>query len=137
MSSKNINNINKVAQYKSDVKSQATKTGQILSGERIFTRSCGLNNDHVRAFIFIGMSNTKQSEEILEKLITDCGMYFIWDHCQMSIRKVERQDGMVDFRVEINRVDMPRLRRISQLLKMAGAVEGVYEDIPQRSNILA
>lgn len=55
----------------------------------------------------------------------------------MSIRKVERQDGMADFRVEINRVDMPRLRRISQLLKMAGAVEGVYEDIPQRSNILA
>lgn len=137
MSSKNINNINKVAQYKSDVKSQATKTGQILSGERIFTRSCGLNNGHVRAFIFTGMSNTKQSEEILEKLITDCGMYFIWDHCQMSIRKVERQDGMVDFRVEINRVDMPRLRRISQLLKMAGAVEGVYEDIPQHENVLA
>ena len=137
MSSKNINNINKVAQYKSDAKSQATKTGQILSGEQIFTRSCGLNNGHVRAFIFTGMSNTKQSEDILEKLIADCGMYFIWDHCQMSIRKVERQDGMADFRVEINRVDMPRLRRISQLLKMAGAVEGVYEDIPQRSNILA
>lgn len=134
MSSKNIN---KVTQYKSDVKSQATKTGQILSGERIFTRSCGLNNGHVRAFIFIGMSNTKQSEDILGKLIADCGMYFIWDHCQMSIRKVERQDGMADFRVEINRVDMPRLRMISQLLKMAGAVEGVYEDIPQRSNILA
>lgn len=135
MSSKNINNINKVAQYKSDIKT--TKTGQILSGEKIFTRSCGLNNSHVRAFVFVGMSNTKQSEDILEKLIADCGMYFIWDHCQMNIRKAERQDGMVDFRVEINRVDMPRLRRISQLLKMAGAVEGVYEDIPQRSNILA
>lgn len=129
------NNINKVAQYKSDI--QTTKTGQILSGERVFTRRYGLNNSHVRAFVFVGMSNTKQSEDILEKLIADCGMYFIWDHCQMSIRKAERQDGMVDFRVEINRVDMPRLRRISQLLKMAGAVEGVYEDIPQRSNILA
>lgn len=137
MSSKNINNINKVAQYKSDVKSQATKTGQILSGERVFTRSCGLNNGHVRAFIFTGMSDTKQSEDILKKLIADCGMYFIWDHCQMSIRKVERQDGMADFRAEINRVDMPRLRRISQLLKMAGAVEGVYEDIPQHENVLA
>lgn len=136
--SKEINkSINKVAQYKSNIESQTTKSGQILSGERIFTRSCGVNNSNVRAFIFTGMSNTKQSEDILEKLITDCGMYFIWDHCQMSIRKVERQDGMVDFRVEINRVDMPRLRRISQLLKMAGAVEGVYEDIPQRSNILA
>lgn len=55
----------------------------------------------------------------------------------MSIRKVEREDGKADFRIEINRVDMSRLRRISQLLKMAGAVEGVYEDIPQRSNILA
>ena len=129
--------INKVAQYKSSIETLTTKTGQILSGEKIFTRSCGLNNGHVRAFIFTGMSDTKQSEDILEKLIVDCGMYFIWDHCQMSIRKAERQDGMVDFRVEINRVDMPRLRRISQLLKMAGAVEGVYEDIPQRSNILA
>lgn len=106
--------INKVAQYKSAIEAQTTKTGQILSGERVFT----------------GMSNTKQSEDILEKLITDCGMYFIWDHCQMSIRKA-------DFRIEINRTDMPRLRRISQLLKMAGAIEGVYEDIPQRSNILA
>ena len=71
MSSKNINNINKVAQYKSDVKSQATKTGQILSGEQIFTRSCGLNNGHIRAFIFTGMSDTKQSEDILEKIIAD------------------------------------------------------------------
>lgn len=137
MSSKNINNINKVAQYKSAIEAQTTKTSQILSGERVFIRSCGLNNGHVRAFIFTGMTDANQSEEILKKLITDCGMYFIWDHCQMSIRKVERQDGMADFRVEINRVDMPRLRRISQLLKMAGAVEGVYEDIPQRSNILA
>ena len=135
--SKEINkNINKVAQYKSSIESLTTKSGQILSGERIFTRSCGVNNGHVRAFI-TGMSNTKQSEDILEKLIADCGMYFIWDHCQMSIRKVERDDDKVDFRVEINRVDMSRLRRISQLLKMAGAVEGVYEDIPQRSNILA
>lgn len=128
---------NKSIQCKSDVEAKTTKTSQILSGERIFTRSCGLNNDHVRAFVFVGMSDTKQSEDILEKLIVDCGMYFIWDHCQMSIRKAERQDGMVDFRVEINRVDMSRLRRISQLLKMAGVVEGVYEDIPQRSNILA
>lgn len=128
---------NKSIQYKSDVEAKTTKTSQILSGERIFTRSCGLNNGHVRAFVFVGMSDTKQSEDILEKLIVDCGMYFIWDHCQMSIRKAERQDGMVDFRVEINRVDMSRLRRISQLLKMAGVVEGVYEDIPQRSNILA
>ena len=136
--SKEINkNINRVAQYKSSIESLTTKSGQILSGERIFTRSCGVNNGHVRAFIFTGMSNTKQSEDILEKLITDCGMYFIWDHCQMSIRKVERDDDKVDFRVEINRTDMARLRRISQLLKMAGAVEGVYEDIPQRSNILA
>lgn len=136
--SKEINkNINKAAQYKSSIESLTTKSGQILSGERIFTRSCGVNNGHIRAFIFTGMSNTKQSEDILEKLITDCGMYFIWDHCQMSIRKVERDDDKVDFRVEINRVDMSRLRRISQLLKMAGAVEGVYEDIPQRSNILA
>lgn len=133
MSSKSIN---KVAQYKSAIEAQTTKTGQILSGERVFTRSCGLNG-HVRAFIFTGMTDANQSEEILKRLITDCGMYFIWDHCQMSIRKVERQDGMADFRIEINRVDMPRLRRISQLLKMAGAVEGVYEDIPQRSNILA
>lgn len=130
--------INKVAQYKSNVEAkQLTKGHQILSGERIFTRGFGLNNSHVRAFIFTGMSNAKQSEDILEKLITDCGMYFIWDHCQMSIRKVEREDDKADFRVEINRVDMPRLRRISQLLKMANAVEGVYEDIPQRSNILA
>lgn len=128
---------NKSIQYKSDVEAKTTKTSQILSGERIFTRSCGLNNGHVRAFVFVGMSDTKQSEDILQKLIVDCGMYFIWDHCQMSIRKVEREDGMVDFRVEINRVDMSRLRRISQLLKMAGVVEGVYEDIPQRSNILA
>lgn len=128
---------NKSIQYKSNIETLTTKTGQILSGEKIFTRSCGLNNGHVRAFIFVGMSNTKQSEDILEKLIVDCGMYFIWDHCQMSIRKAEHQDGMADFRVEINRVDMSRLRRISQLLKMAGAVEGVYEDIPQRSNILA
>lgn len=136
--SKEINkNINKVAQYKSNIESLTTKSGQILSGERIFTRSCGVNNGHIRAFIFTGMSNTKQSEDILVKLIADCGMYFIWDHCQMSIRKVERDDDKVDFRIEINRTDMARLRRISQLLKMAGAVEGVYEDIPQRSNILA
>lgn len=131
------NNINKVAQYKSDAESKTIKTGQILSGKRVFTRSCGLNNDHVRAFIFTGMADANQSEEILKKLIVDCGMYFIWDHCQMSIRKVEREDGKADFRIEINRVDMSRLRRISQLLKMAGAVEGVYEDIPQCSNILA
>lgn len=42
--------INKVAQYKSAIEAQTTKTGQILSGERVFTRSCGLNNGHVRAF---------------------------------------------------------------------------------------
>lgn len=137
MSKEINNNISKVVQYKSRIDSQTTKTGQILSGERIFTRSCGVNNGHVQAFIFIGMNNTEQSEEILKKIIADCGMYFIWDHCQMSIRKDERNDGKVDFRVEINRTDMARLRRISQLLKMAGAVEGVYEDIPQRSNILA
>lgn len=124
-------------EYKSNVESKGSKNHRILSGERIFSRSVGMNNDHVRAFIFTGMEDIKQSEDILEKVIIDCGLYFIWDHCQMEIRKVNREDGKVDFRVEINRTDMTRLRRISQLLKMANAVEGVYEDIPQRSNILA
>lgn len=146
--SKEINkNINKMAQCKSSIAVIDSKSSiesvaidkhtTRYPGEEVRRKLYGTSKKGVRTFIFEGMKDNDQSLQIMERLITDCSLVFVWDHVALSIRKMDRTDGKADFAIDTLRTDVPWLRRISQLLKMAGAVDRVYEDILQHENVLA
>ena len=105
-------------------------------GEMVYSVSTGMTKKGVRAFIIVGMKDDQKSIDILQRMISDCSLYFKWDHVSLEVRKVIRPDGKANFRIETIHTNESRLRKISELLKMSGAIESVYEDISQRKNIL-
>ena len=109
----------------------------ISHGDSVSCMSTGIENKHVRAFIFEGMVSGHKGDTIANTIQESCSTFWVWDHARISIRKINRLDGLANYRIELLHADIFKLRQFAKILKAAGSVEKVFEDIPQKENVLA
>lgn len=109
----------------------------ISHGDNVIGINTGIESKHVRAFIFEGMVSGSKGDDIARTIQESCSTFWVWDHASISIRKINRPDGLANYRIELLHADIFKLRQFAKILKAAGSVEKVFEDIPQKENVLA
>lgn len=109
----------------------------ISHGSDVSCRSTGVERKYVRAFIFEGMVSGSKGDDIARTIQEACSTFWVWDHARIAIRKINRPDGLANYRIELLHADIFKLRQFAKILKAAGSVEKVFEDIPQKENVLA
>ena len=109
----------------------------ISHGSDVSCRSTGVERKYVRAFIFEGMVSGSKGDDIARTIQEACSTFWVWDHARIAIRKISRPDGLANYRIELLHADIFKLRQFAKILKAAGSVEKVFEDIPQKENVLA
>ena len=109
----------------------------ISHGSDVSCRSTGVERKYVRAFIFEGMVSGSKGDDIARTIQESCSTFWVWDHARIAIRKINRPDGLANYRIELLHADIFKLRQFAKILKAAGSVEKVFEDIPQKENVLA
>ena len=120
-----------------DIRNTREGKSIIHHGKEIYGASTGIESKYVRAFIFEGMISGPKGDNIAIMIQERCTTYWVWDHAKITIRKIDRPDERANYRIEILHVDMNRLKQFSQILKAAGFVEKVFEEYPQKENVLA
>ena len=109
----------------------------ISHGSDVSCRSTGVERKYVRAFIFEGMVSGSKGDDIARTIQESCSTFWVWDHARITIRKINRPDGLANYRIELLHAEIFKLRQFAKILKAAGSVEKVFEDIPQKENVLA
>lgn len=109
----------------------------ISHGSDVSCISTGFERKYVRAFIFEGMASGSKGDDIARTIQESCSTFWVWDHARIAIRKINRPDGLANYRIELLHADIFKLRQFAKILKAAGSVERVFEDIPQKENVLA
>ena len=109
----------------------------ISHGSDVSCRSTGVERKYVRAFIFEGMVSGSKGDDIARTIQEACSTFWVWDHARIAIRKINRPDGLANYRIELLHADIFKLRQFAKILKAAGSVEKVFEDIPRKENVLA
>ena len=109
----------------------------ISHGDNVSCISTGVERKYVRAFIFEGMVSGSKGDDIARTIQESCSTFWVWDHARIAIRKINRPDGLANYRIELLHADIFKLRQFAKILKAAGSVEKVFEDIPQKENVLA
>lgn len=109
----------------------------ISHGSDVSCSFTGVENKYVRAFIFEGMVSGHKGDTIASTIQEACSTFWKWDHARIAIRKINRPDGLANYRIEFLHADIFKLRQFAKILKAAGSVEKVFEDIPQKENVLA
>lgn len=109
----------------------------ISHGDNVIGINTGIESKHVRAFIFEGMVSGSKGDDIAKTIQESCSTFWVWDHARIAIRKINRPDGLANYRIELLHADIFKLRQFAKILKAAGSVEKVFEDIPQKENVLA
>ena len=109
----------------------------ISHGDNVIGMNTGIESKHVRAFIFEGMVSGSKGDDIAKTIQESCSTFWVWDHARIAIRKINRPDGLANYRIELLHADIFKLRQFAKILKAAGSVEKVFEDIPQKENVLA
>lgn len=109
----------------------------ISHGDSVSCMSTGVERKYVRAFIFEGMVSGSKGDDIARTIQESCSTFWVWDHARIAIRKINRPDGLANYRIELLHADIFKLRQFAKILKAAGSVEKVFEDIPQKENVLA
>lgn len=120
-----------------DIRNTIDGESTIYHGKHIYSRSSGIESKYVRAFIFEGMVSGPKGDDIASMIQKACSSFLVWDHATVSIRKIDRPDGLANYRIELLHANLFRLRQFAQILKAANSVERVFEDIPQKENVLA
>lgn len=109
----------------------------ISHGDNVIGITTGIESKHVRAFIFEGMVSGSKGDNIAKTIQESCSTFWVLDHARIAIRKINRPDGLANYRIELLHADIFKLRQFAKILKAAGSVEKVFEDIPQKENVLA
>lgn len=109
----------------------------ISHGNDVACTSTGVESKYVRAFIFQGMVSGSKGDDIARTIQDACSTFWVWDHARISIRKINRPDGLANYRIELLHADIFKLRQFAKILKAANSVEKVFEDIPRKENVLA
>ena len=109
----------------------------ISHGDNVIGMNTGIESKHVRAFIFEGMVSGSKGDDIAKTIQESCSTFWVWDHARISVRKINRPDGLANYRIELLHADIFKLRQFAKILKAAGSVEKVFEDIPRKENVLA
>ncbi len=109
----------------------------ISHGDNVIGINTGIESKHVRAFIFEGMVSGSKGDDIAKTIQESCSTFWVWDHARIAIRKINRPDGLANYRIELLHADIFKLRQFAKILKAAGSVENVFEDIPRKENVLA
>lgn len=109
----------------------------ISHGDNVIGIITGIESKHVRAFIFEGMVSGSKGDDIAKTIQESCSTFWVWDHARIAIRKINRPDGLANYRIEILHADVFKLKQFAKILKAAGSVESVFEDIPRKENVLA
>ena len=109
----------------------------ISHGDNVIGINTGIESKHVRAFIFEGMVSGSKGDDIAKTIQESCSTFWVWDHARIAIRKINRPDGLANYRIELLHVDIFKLRQFAKILKAAGSVEKVFEDIHHKENVLA
>ena len=109
----------------------------ISYGSDVSCRSTGVEMKYVRAFIFEGMVSGSKGDDIARTIQEACSTFWVWDHARIAIRKINRPDGLANYRIELLHADIFKLRQFAKILKAAGSVEKVFEDIHHKENVLA
>ena len=109
----------------------------ISHGDNVIGINTGIESKHVRAFIFEGMVSGSKGDDIAKTIQESCSTFWVWDHARIAVRKINRPDGLANYRIELLHADIFKLRQFAKILKAAGSVEKVFEDIPQKENVLA
>lgn len=120
-----------------DIRNTREGKSIISHGDDVSCSSTGIGGKYVRAFIFEGMVSGNKGDAIACTIQESCSTFWVWDHARISIRKINRPDGLANYRIEILHADVFKLRQFAKILKTAGFVEKVFEDIPRRENVLA
>lgn len=123
-----------VADY--DVRNTIEDDYTIFHGERVPGINFGMNSKYIRAFVFEGMINGPKGDDLARKIQDICSIFYSWDHANLSIRKIDRPDGLANYRIELLHANVYKLKQVSQILKISGSVKRVFEDIPRRENII-
>lgn len=109
----------------------------ISHGDNVIGINTGIESKHVRAFIFEGMVSGSKGDDIAKTIQESCSTFWVLDHAMITIRKINRPDGLANYRIELLHADIFKLRQFAKILKAAGSVEKVFEDIPHKENVLA
>ena len=120
-----------------DIRNTFENKAIISHGDDVACTSTGVGMKYVRAFIFEGMVSGSKGDDIARMIQDACSTLWVWDHTRISIRKINRPDNLANYRIEILHADIFKLRQFAKILKAAGSVEKVFEDIPQKENVLA
>lgn len=120
-----------------DIRNTFEDKAIISHGDDVACTSTGVEMKYVRAFIFEGMVSGSKGDDIARMIQDACSTFWVWDHARISIRKINRPDGLANYRIELLHADIFKLRQFAKILKAAGSVEKVFEDIPQKENVIA
>lgn len=120
-----------------DIRNTFKDKAIISHGDDVACTSTGVESKYVRAFIFEGMVSGSKGDDIARMIQNACSTFWVWDHARISIRKINRPDNLANYRIELLHADIFKLRQFAKILKAAGSVEKVFEDIPQKENVLA
>ena len=120
-----------------DIRNTFKDKAIISHGDDVACTSTGVESKYVRAFIFEGMVSGSKGDDIARMIQDACSTFWVWDHARISIRKINRPDNLANYRIEILHADIFKLRQFAKILKAAGSVENVFEDIPRKENVLA
>lgn len=120
-----------------DIRNTIEGKSIISHGSDVSCISTGVERKYVRAFIFEGMVSGSKGDDIARTIQETCSTFWLWDHARITIRKINRPDGLANYRIELLHAEIFKLRQFAKILKAAGSVEKVFEDIPQKENVLA
>ena len=120
-----------------DIRNTFKDKAIISHGDDVACTSTGVESKYVRAFIFEGMVSGSKGDDIARMIQNACSTFWVWDHARISIRKINRPDNLANYRIELLHADIFKLRQFAKILKAAGSVEKVFEDIHQKENVLA
>lgn len=120
-----------------DIRNTFKDKAIISHGDDVACTSTGVESKYVRAFIFEGMVSGSKGDDIARTIQNACSTFWVWDHARISIRKIDRPDNLANYRIELLHVDTFKLKQFAKILKAAGSVEKVFEDIPRKENVLA
>lgn len=119
-----------------DIRNTFEEKSVISHGNDVACTSTGVESKYVRAFIFQGMVSGSKGDDIARTIQDACSTFWVWDHARISIRKINRPDGLANYRIELLHADIFKLRQFAKILKAANSVEKVFEDIPRKENVL-
>lgn len=120
-----------------DIRNTFEGSSIISHGDDVVCKNTGIKNKYVRAFIFEGMVSGPKGDDIANMIQEACSTFWMWDHARISIRKINRPDGLANYRIELLHANTFKLWQFAQILKAANNVESVFEDIPRKENVLA